>query len=103
MQHYQNMTTLKVRKSSPLTTLANIYRPFGLSIVRFVLLIIILLLLPYFYYDSGLQFLSLSEIIHIKLPLGVLFLNIIGTNNVLPQRKMEKWHPCYSSQKEPKP
>jgi hypothetical protein len=22
---------------------------------------------------------------------------------VLPQRKMEKWHPCYSSQKEPKP
>jgi hypothetical protein len=26
-----------------------------------------------------------------------------GLEPVLPQRKMEKWHPCYSSQKEPKP
>jgi hypothetical protein len=30
-------------------------------------------------------------------------LSVKSTASVLPQRKMEKWHPCYSSQKEPKP
>ena len=28
---------------------------------------------------------------------------VLTDHFVLPQRKMEKWHPCYSSQKEPKP
>jgi len=34
---------------------------------------------------------------------AILFAENFVSNSVLPQRKMEKWHPCYSSQKEPKP
>jgi hypothetical protein len=39
-----------------------------------------------------------------KMSVDMLFLDkpLYG-QSVLPQRKMEKWHPCYSSQKEPKP
>jgi hypothetical protein len=33
----------------------------------------------------------------------VLNVSLASAATVLPQRKMEKWHPCYSSQKEPKP
>ena len=51
--------------------------------------------------SGGRYIVPISWVVLFYFSLGVI--QIIFWAGVLPQRKMEKWHPCYSSQKEPKP